>query len=83
MREKDVTSAQVSRATGISKQTLSNWLNGIPAKNVVQLKKVADYFGVSVDYLCFGEEEKKKEIFKEYENEIKAGIFEVVLRKVK
>jgi hypothetical protein len=48
-----------------------------------QIKAVADYFNVSVDYLVYGKEEKKKELFEEFEEEINAGTFEVVLRRVR
>lgn len=49
-----VTVADVSRATGINQSTLSNWKrrnNLISGKNA---QLIADYFGVSVDYLMNG-----------------------------
>lgn len=46
----------VSRATGISPSTLSDWKNGrIEKLKVDKLKLIADFFGVSVDYLLTGE----------------------------
>ena len=48
---KGVTVAEVSRATGISQSTLSNWKkrrNRISASNA---EKLAEYFGVSVGYI--------------------------------
>ena len=50
-QQKGVTVAEVSRSTGISQSTLSNWKkrrNNISAENA---KKLADYFGVTVGYL--------------------------------
>ncbi|WPU65905.1 helix-turn-helix domain-containing protein [Peredibacter starrii] len=78
-----ITVTHLSRATKIPAQTLHNWLAGAEPKSLTQLKKVADYFDVSLDYLCFGKEPKPKKVLNEYESEINAGIFEVVLRKVK
>lgn len=55
---KDVTTADVCKATGISQSTMSNWKrrqNNLSAKNA---QKVADYFGVTVDYLMSGKSEK-------------------------
>jgi transcriptional regulator with XRE-family HTH domain len=50
-QQKGVTVAEVSRSTGISQSTLSNWKkrrNNISAENA---KKLADYFGVTVGYI--------------------------------
>lgn len=55
---KGVTVAEVSRATGISQSTLSNWKkrrNRISASNA---EKLAEYFGVSVGYI-FGVQENE------------------------
>lgn len=53
--EKDITAAQLARATKVPPQTLNNWLSGQMPRNLDQLKAVADYFQVSLDYLIFGE----------------------------
>lgn len=42
----------------IPASTLHGWLNGATPKNIQDIKKVADYFGISVDELCFGEKMK-------------------------
>lgn len=41
---------QVSKDTGISTATLSNWKKGNYNPKVDKLKILADYFGVTVDY---------------------------------
>ena len=46
---------KVSKATGVSQQALSSWKVGRSVPNPSNLKKIADYFGVSVDYLMTGE----------------------------
>ena len=51
LKKNGVSVADVSRATGISQSTLSHWKkrnNFLTAKNA---KLIADYFGVSVDFL--------------------------------
>ena len=74
----------LAKATGVPAQTISNWLSGQNPQNLDQVKKVANYFGVSVDHLCFGEtKEMKATEIEEYQDEINAGVFEVVLRRVK
>lgn len=63
----NVATYQVSKATGISQSTFSNWK---ARRNLIRgdkAKKIADYFGVSVDYLMTGEENEGGE--KYYLNE--------------
>ena len=44
------TSYQVSKATGIGQNTLSNWKTGRSRPKVDKLQKIADHFGVPVSY---------------------------------
>lgn len=49
-----------------------------------QVKVVADYLNVDLDYLCFGIKPLQvANQLTEHKDEINAGIFEVVLRRVK
>lgn len=50
LSESGKTPYQVSKDTGISTSTLSNWKNGNYNPKVDKLKILADYFGVTVDY---------------------------------
>ena len=81
--ERGITISMLSKKTGVPQQTLHNWNSGVEPKNFTQVKKVADFFEVSLDYLCFGKESKKPEDITSYRDEINAGVFEVVLRRVK
>lgn len=44
------TTAQVCRDTGISESTISNWKNRGGKLSVDNLKTLADYFHVSIEY---------------------------------
>lgn len=81
--ENDINSAQLARKCGIPPQTINNWLSGQEPRSLSQIKAVADYFDVTVDYLVYGISEKKKDKIEDYAEEINAGTFEVVLRRVK
>ncbi len=48
--EKNVTDYQVSKETGISKSTFSDWKNGRSEPKIEKLKLLAKYFNVTVDY---------------------------------
>ena len=44
------TSYQVSKATGVAQNTLSNWKTGRSIPKVDKLQKIADHFGVPVSF---------------------------------
>ncbi|MBF0361946.1 MAG: helix-turn-helix transcriptional regulator [Oligoflexia bacterium] len=106
IKEHGISVAHLARTTKIPLQTIHGWLSGSEPKSFTQVKKVADYFEVSLDYLCFGAtttthvpspppvgrtsattttatKSAKQEPIEQYSEEINAGIFEVVLRRVK
>lgn len=66
LQKNGVSAYKVSKDTGISQVTLSNWKNGISTPKQDKLKIIADYFQVSLNYLM-GLEDKDV-----YENELEA-----------
>lgn len=54
IKEKGYNSAAVSRATGISQTVFSEWKKGKSAPKADKLKKIADFLGVSMEYLTTG-----------------------------
>lgn len=55
--KRGVRDADVSKATGISKSTFSDWKIGRSNPKNEKLKKIADYFGVTIKYLMTGKED--------------------------
>ena len=53
---KGVTPNQVAKAIGVSASTLSDWKRGSKLRPD-KIKKIAEYFDVSVEYLSTGREE--------------------------
>lgn len=54
-----LTDYQVAKDLNIPKSSISSWKHGVYTPKADKLKKIADYFGVSLDYLV--EEIKKGE----------------------
>lgn len=44
------TAYAVAKETGIAQSVLSDWKNGRSKPKADKLKRIADYFGVTVDY---------------------------------
>lgn len=73
-----VTAYKVSKATGISQSSLSDWKLGKITPKTENMKKIADYFGVSLEYLMTGEEKDGGETYylNEETTKIAQDIFE-------
>ena len=52
LRERGVTPYRVHKETGVAQSTLSDWKNGKSVPSVENLKRIAAYFGVTIDYLA-------------------------------
>jgi len=50
-KQKGVTPYKVSKATGISTATLTSWKQGKYAPKIDKRRKIAEYFGVTLEYL--------------------------------
>ena len=55
LNERGVTAYRVAKETGVTTSTLTNWKKGNYTPKQDKLQKIADYFGVSIDYLMNGE----------------------------
>lgn len=56
MENKGITSYKLAKDTEISQNTLSDWKNGRSIPKADKLTKIADYLGISLDYLISGKE---------------------------
>ena len=57
LQKYNMTAYKVSKATGVTQTSLSNWKSGRNTPSTKTLQKIADYFGVTVDYLMTGQED--------------------------
>lgn len=60
LQKNNVKPSNVAKATGINPTVFSEWKKGKSIPKQDKLKKIADYFGVSVDYLMTGKEPETK-----------------------
>lgn len=84
---RSMTQSELARKAGVSKQVLSLWMGGAKPKNIDQIKRVADVFGVSVDNLLFGTGvDKERQQLTELDALLGdgwiSGIFEVRFRRI-
>lgn len=68
----------VSKATGISSSTLTDWKKGRSVPKQDKMQKIAEFLGVSLEYLMTGEEKEGTETYylNDETREIAQEIFE-------
>lgn len=54
MKKRNITFNKLSEATGVSSSNLKSWSANSNPKSWTQLKAVADFFNVDIEYLLFG-----------------------------
>ena len=60
LQKHGVTSYKVAKEAGVTQTALSNWKSGRSTPTTKTLQKIADYFGVTIDYLMTGKDESEK-----------------------
>ena len=77
MQEKGVSPADVSKATGIGKSTLTGWKNGSSTPKADKLFVLAQYFGVPMEYFFGAEEslERTAERYKRYLEKLEKPLY--------
>lgn len=76
------TITSISKATGIPKSTISEWLNN-RTPNPIQAVKVASHLGVSLHFLLFGKDDSQEPIQKILKEDFFSGTFEITVKRVK
>ena len=56
-----ITAYRVSKETGVTTATLTSWKQGKYTPKPEKMQKIADYFGVSLEYLMTGKKPEDKE----------------------
>lgn len=74
LKQKKLSSYKVAKEAGVTQTSLSNWKNGKSVPSTTTLQKIADYLGVTVDYLMNGDEIDKKVLNEKDERDIKQAI---------
>lgn len=54
MSSNKITNIRLSKQLKVSPSTIANWLNGQSRPNIERIRQLADFFGVSTDYLLTG-----------------------------
>lgn len=62
LQKKGVSSYKVAKEAGVTQTALSNWKSGRSTPTAKTLQKIADYFGVTIDYLMTGDNSSEQDL---------------------
>lgn len=65
LQKHNLSAYKVSKATGVTQSTLSDWKRGRSTPKTDTMQKLADFFDVSVDYMMGRESEEPNAVDKE------------------
>src|SRR5690348_3361475 len=83
LKSRGVGLKELSRQTGIPYSTLHTWLSDRQPKDILKVKTLADFLGVNLDFLLFGEEEPSaiKAMLELPSSDDIMGVYEVIIRR--
>lgn len=76
LKQSGVRVYEVAKATGIAPSMFTDWKKGRSQPKSEKLKKIADYFDVSVDYLMTGESQEQDYYMDDEAKELAQFLFE-------
>ena len=85
MHERRIRVSHLSQETEVPKSTVHDWMHGGNPRDVIALKKIANYFSLSIDEICFGDlipklKQQQNEVpVEQTEERLNIGSFDVIL----
>ena len=74
-----LTQARLCKELGLSESVLSAWIRGIKPRNIDDVKAVADFFGITLDSLVYGDGTSQEQEEITYQD---VGEFRIVVQKI-
>ena len=83
LRQKAITTGELAREINVSPKTINDWLTGRTPRDLDAIRRCAEYFGVSVHFLLYGEDDRRNLIEEILEKtELHTGLYEITVRRV-
>lgn len=85
MEERRIRLSHLAHEIKVPKSTIHSWMYGGQPRDLVALKKVADYFSMSIDEICFGDAVQKspelqtESFIQQAKDGLNIGSFDVIL----
>lgn len=83
IEERRLTLKEIAKATSVPASTIAEWSNNRAPKNPVHAQRVANFLGISLHFLLFGEEDHQEPIQKILKEDFFSGTFEISVKRVR
>jgi len=83
-KDRGISINELSRRIGVSSKTVHTWVgkNGSTPRRPDDLKKLCDFFGVSLEFLVFGEDRSENIEALFSKSEVHTGLYEITIKRV-
>ncbi len=83
-KDRGISINELSRRIGVSSKTVHTWVgkNGASPRRPDDLKKLCEFFDVSLEFLVFGEERSENIEALFSKSEIHTGLYEITIKRV-
>ncbi len=78
MKKRKVSISQTALAVEMNKSTLHNYCNGVIPRNILSLKKLSDFFEISLNELMFGPQISPESLLRAH---LLEGTYELIVRR--
>ena len=81
IKERGVTLRSLSKQTNVPQSSISGFLAGSGTSKPEHIRSLAKYFGVSMEFLLFGEDEKPPSLEEVLTEDLFSGLLKVAIKK--
>lgn len=81
LKTSNLSVTELAQRTGVPRTNIQQWLSGT-SPNIVQVDKVANYFGITIDELVFDRRPKSSVDGQLFETLIHSGDYKIMITKI-
>lgn len=82
MESRRITLKAIAKETGVPLSSIAEWKKNNRNPKVEDASKVADYLGITLSHLLFGQEDKQEPLQKILKEQFFSGVFEINIKRV-
>lgn len=82
MESRRITLKEISKGTGVPLSSIAEWKKNNRNPKVEDAGKVADFLGITLSHLLFGQEDRQEPLQKILKEEFFKGTFEINIKRV-
>ncbi len=82
LKQNNLNLKEFSEKIEVPVSTVHGWINGVPPRNIITLKRISSLLGISLEEMCFGPILKKEKVESDLVISIGQKKFRLILEKI-